>query len=467
MQIVELDLAEPLEAARRLAELPHLVFFDSAMRHRTLGRYSYVAADPFATFRIEGGVAHWNGRPIPGEPFQALAEKLHTYRQDTFLGGAPFQGGAAGFVAYDHNRNLERLPIPARAEGRVPETLLYFYDVVVTFDHELGICQILSTGWPETDRAARRARAFNRAEAFASRLKRQAQPPAGIAAADLSWKSNFTPESYADAVARTVEFIRAGDIFQANISQRFSAPLPRGFSPRAFYERLRDINPATFAAYLDCGDFAVASSSPERYVKVVDDMIETRPIKGTAPRSANAEIDAARAAELLASEKDWAENVMIVDLLRNDLSLVCTADSVNVPILCGLESYASVHHLVSVVTGRLRDGLGPVDLLRASFPGGSITGAPKIRAMEIITEIERHARGLYCGAIGWLGFDGAMDTNIAIRTVTFRDNEAVFNVGGGVTMLSDPAAEYEETLDKAKSIFDAFRPARSARGVGT
>jgi para-aminobenzoate synthetase component 1 len=466
MQIVDLDLAEPLDAARGLAELPHLLFLDSAMRHKTLGRHSYVAADPFATFRVERGVASWNGVTLPGDPLERLAEKLAQYRQDTMFGTAPFQGGAAGFVAYDYCRNLERLPAPVHGEPRIPDLLFYFYDVVVSFDHDSGACHVVSTGWPETDRAGRRARARNRADAFAARLKRPAPPPSGLASAELAWRSNFTPQSYAEAVARTVEYIRAGDIFQANISQRFCTTLPSGFSPRAFYERLREVNPATFAAYIDCGDVAVASSSPERFLKVVDDIVETRPIKGTAPRSPDPAEDAASAERLLASEKDWAENVMIVDLLRNDLSHVCTSDSVNVPILCGLESYASVHHLVSVVTGRLRERLGPVDLLRASFPGGSITGAPKIRAMEIIAELERHDRGVYCGAIGWLGFDGSMDTNIAIRTVVFRDNEAVFNAGGGVTLLSDPMAEYEETLDKAKSIFDAFHPKRAARRMG-
>jgi para-aminobenzoate synthetase component 1 len=466
MQIVDLDLIEPLDAARRLADLPNLVFLDSAMRHDQLGRFSYVAADPFAMFRVERGVAHWNGEALQGDPFEHLADKLNTYRQATMFDLEPFQGGAVGFIAYDHNRNLERLPAPDHGEPRIPEVLLYFYDVVISFDHVTGACHVVSSGWPATDRAGRRSRARNRAEAFAARLKRPAAAPSGLATAELHWQSNFTPQRYAEAVTRTVEYIRAGDIFQANISQRFWAPLPRGFSPRAFYERLREINPATFAAYLDCGDFQIASSSPERFVKVVDDMIETRPIKGTAPRSPDPHEDARRAAALVGSEKDWAENVMIVDLLRNDLSHVCTSDSVNVPILCGLESYASVHHLVSVVTGQLRQGLGPVELLRSSFPGGSVTGAPKIRAMEIITEIERHARGVYCGSIGWLGFDGAMDTNIAIRTVTFRDNEAVFNAGGGVTLLSDPVAEYEETLDKAKSVFDAFRPARVARSIG-
>lgn len=458
MQIVELDKADPLAVVRSLTGLANLTFLDSAMRDPRLGRFSYVAADPFATFEVRNGVARWNGEALPGDPLDRLAEKLALYRQETVPGPAPFQGGAAGFFAYDFSRDLERLPEPALSEPRIPAVLLHFYDVVVSFDHVAARAFLVSTGWPEADPAAREERALARADVFLERIARPGAAPAGPGGADLAWASNFTRESFADAVRRVVEYIRAGDIYQANIAQRFSATLPAGFDPRAFYERLRAVNPATFAAWLDYGDVKIASSSPERFLTVIGEEVETRPIKGTARRSPDAAVDAARAAELLASEKDRAENVMIVDLMRNDLSRVCRADSVKVPTLCGLESYASVHHLVSVVTGRLDVGRSVADLIRASFPGGSITGAPKIRAMEIITEIEGTARGVYCGSIGWIGFDGTMDTNIVIRTVTFRDGEAVFLAGGGITLLSDPYAEYQETLDKAERIFDAFRP---------
>ena len=256
-------------------------------------------------------------------------------------------------------------------------------------------------------------------------------------------------------------YILEGDIFQANIAQRFRAACPARFDPLAFYERLRAINAAPFAAFLDFGDIAVASSSPERFLKVQGTRVETRPIKGTAPRSSDPAEDAKALGTLLASEKDRAENVMIVDLLRNDLSRVCRPHSVEVPVLCGPESYASVHHLVSVVTGELAPGKDALDLLAAAFPGGSITGAPKVRAMQIIAELERVPRGVYCGAIGYFGFDGAMDTNIAIRTVVFRNREASVHAGGGITLLSDPAAEYDETLAKVRRIFAAFETASS------
>jgi para-aminobenzoate synthetase component 1 len=246
-------------------------------------------------------------------------------------------------------------------------------------------------------------------------------------------------------------------VFQANIARRFSVMLPTWFDALAFYERLRSLNPAPFAAFLRYGDFTIASSSPERFLNLDGQRVETRPIKGTIARSIDPKEDQRRAEFLLASEKDRAENIMIVDLLRNDLSRVCTAHSVEVPTLCGLESYASVHHLASVVTGMLARDQDAVTLLRACFPGGSVTGAPKVRAMEIIAEIEGTSREVYCGAIGFIGFNGCMDTNIAIRTVMIRDRVAVFHAGGGITAMSQPEAEYEETLAKAQRIFDAFR----------
>ncbi|WP_433995584.1 anthranilate synthase component I family protein [Bradyrhizobium genosp. SA-3] len=246
-------------------------------------------------------------------------------------------------------------------------------------------------------------------------------------------------------------------MFQANIGQRFSAGLSTPFDPLAFYSRLRSLNAAPFAALLRYGKFIIASSSPERFLRLDGRKVETRPIKGTIARSADSEEDQRRAELLLASEKDRAEHTMIVDLLRNDLSRVCTSDSVDVRALCNLESYASVHHLVSIVGGGLAEDQDAVSLLQACFPGGSITGAPKVRSIELIAEIERVAREVYCGAIGFIGFNGHMDTNIAIRTATASGDVAVFHAGSGITAMSKPEAEYEETLAKAQRIFDAFR----------
>jgi para-aminobenzoate synthetase component 1 len=246
-----------------------------------------------------------------------------------------------------------------------------------------------------------------------------------------------------------------GDIYQANISQRFTAKLPEGFSPFAFYAALRAANPAPFAAYLTCGDIIIASSSPELLMRKRGGDVETRPIKGEAE-------DALRRETLLASEKDRAENIMIVDLLRNDLSRVSEPFSVEVPVLCGLESYAGIHHLVSVVTGHLSPGKDAIDLIATSFPGGSITGAPKRRTMQIIAAIEQIPRGYYCGSVGYLGFDGGMDLNIAIRTAIMKDGEVQVQAGGGITRLSEPEAEYEETFAKVKRLFAAFPESKSS-----
>jgi para-aminobenzoate synthetase component 1 len=445
---------DALACAQRLSDLPDLVLFDSAMRHPVLGRYSFVAADPFGRFVVRNGRASWNGEPQDRPPLATLQSLLNRYSQPTLANLPPFQGGAAGFISYDLRHALERLT-PAAAALPCPDAVLPFYDVVLAFDHATSGAWLISTGWPEQDPEQRARRATARAEWFLERLDRP-EGWGGRHALANSWASNFSANEYANAVCRVIDYILAGDIFQANIAQRFTAETADGFDALAFYRRLRTANPAPFAAFLHFGEIIIASSSPERFVKVEQGRVETRPIKGTAPRSSDPSRDRDLADALLASEKDRAENLMIVDLLRNDLSRVCRPHSVRTPRLCGLESYAAVHHLVSVVEGELEQGLTAIDLLAACFPGGSITGAPKIRAMEIITEIERLARQVYCGSIGYFGFDGTADTNIAIRTVMLNDRTAIFQAGGGITALSDPRSEYEETLAKAQRIFAAF-----------
>ena len=269
-------------------------------------------------------------------------------------------------------------------------------------------------------------------------------------------RSSFTRAAYLDAVARVREYILAGDIFQANLSQRFEAPL--GEPPWAFYRRLRARNPAPFAAYLDFPEATVLSASPERFLRVdAGGRVETRPIKGTRPRGLGPEHDAALGRALTESEKDRAENLMIVDLMRNDLSRACAPGTVRVPELFSLERYATVHHLVSTVVGDLAPGADAFDLVRATFPGGSITGAPKVRAMEIIAELEPSARGVYCGSVGYWSVTGETDTSIAIRTAVARRGRLYFNAGGGIVADSDPEQEYRETLDKARGMVAALR----------
>ena len=322
---------------------------------------------------------------------------------------------------------------------------------------------IVSQGFPELEPTARRARAAERCE----RLWQCIQTPA-LPSPDLDESavepvlryevgdgvfSDFTRDGYFEAVRRAVDYIRAGDVFQVNLSQRLLLQA-KGASAR-LYERLRQCNAAPFAGYLDLGEYQLASASPERFMQVSGQHVETRPIKGTRPRTARPEADLFAGDELSRNAKDRAENVMIVDLLRNDLSRVCEPDSVQVTQLCGLESYAYVQHLVSVIEGQLRAGRTGIDLLRASLPGGSITGAPKVRAMEIIAELEPTTRGAYCGSLAYIGFNGTMDSNLLIRTITAGGGWWQVPVGGGIVAASGPRREYEETWHKARGMLQA------------
>ncbi len=459
VHVRELGWIEPVEAAARLRRLGSLGFLDSAMRHGTLGRHSYVAAAPFGRFVVEGGSASWNGEALEGAPLcvpraaHGAASARSAFPVSPRSRAEPSAMSATSSAGCSSAcRSLRRQRSGPCPKWISPSTTSWSRST--TSGSGPSSCRPGCRRSTATRGHGGRGTGPTRSRRRCALRPRRRAPPPRIARD--AWRSNFTAEAYADAVRRVVEYVLDGDIFQANVAQRFAADLPGAFDPWAFYLKLRRLNEATFCAYLDQGGRIVASSSPERFLKLQAGHVETRPIKGTAPRLPDPEADARSAEALLASEKDRAENLMIVDLLRNDLSRVCRPHSVTTPSLAGLESYAGVHHLVSAVEGDLADGMGALDLLAASFPGGSITGAPKLRAMEIITGIEREARGVYCGAIGWLGFTGDMDLNIAIRTVTFQEGTASFHAGGGVTALSDGEAEYRETLDKAERVFAAF-----------
>jgi para-aminobenzoate synthetase component 1 len=371
---------------------------------------------------------------------------------------------------------LEHLPAPRYDDLRLPHALLGLYDWVIAWDHRQSRAWLVSTGVPERG-PSRTLRASSRlagvlewlAAPVSAELGPRVPRPSVHGAApsypvDLSAlrsgpgaiRSTFTRAAYLEAVECVREYIAAGDIFQANLSQRLQAPCD--VHPWTLYRRLRLTSPAPFSAYLELADIVVASASPERFLLLdADRRVETRPIKGTRPRGDTPERDAALAGELRSSEKDRAENLMIVDLLRNDLSRVCRPGTVRASELFALEHYSAVQHLVSTVVGELDEGAGAVDLLAAAFPGGSITGAPKIRAMEIIAELEPTTRGVYSGSIGYLGLDGTMDTSIAIRTCVVAGDTVYFPVGGGIVADSDPEAEYQETLAKAAGMLRAVR----------
>ncbi|NVJ92427.1 MAG: aminodeoxychorismate synthase component I [Methylocystaceae bacterium] len=428
---IEIPYQDPCNLFAPHAQQSFAQFLDSAMVDENQGRYSYIALSPLETLCD------------PQNAFDKIKEKLATHPCQRLKDKPPFQGGYLGYIGYEFAHQIEKLPVQPTDPFTTPDICFGFYDTVAAFDHLKKRAWIFSLTSEE------------RAHDLHNQLSTETTP-SPYRPIRTDWKSDFTQNSYEQTVQRVIDYIRAGDIFQANLTQRFTTEIPQDFDRFAFYQNLRRINPAPFSAYLNFDGFTVASSSPERFLQLNNQQVETCPIKGTRPRHTNTDEDQAQALTLKNSEKDRAENTMIVDLLRNDLSKVCTPHSVVVPELCEVHSFASVHHLISTVLGQLREEYNAVDLLHACFPGGSITGAPKVRAMEIIAELEPCRRNTYCGAIGYIGMDGSMDTNIVIRTLIFKEGAACAQVGGGIVADSDPQAEYQETLDKAQALFKAF-----------
>ncbi|RLS55666.1 MAG: aminodeoxychorismate synthase component I [Planctomycetota bacterium] len=437
---------------------PGLVVFDSARRSSRLGRYSFICAGPYQQFEQEQALCGT-------DPFAPLRRVWPRSAEVAVPGLPPFQGGAAGVLGYELGQAFEQLPSPRHDELCLPVLSVGLYDWVISWDHEQGRSWLISQGWPETDRERRTTRAQQQAECVLQTLIRGGQgtallgnsfPPTSRqpltsasypAPGPKGLVSNFTREQYLAAVERVIEYIRAGDIFQANLAQRLMFPCDA--DPIPLYLRLRRENPAPFAGLYRGTDWSILSASPERFLQLAGDQAETRPIKGTRRRKPHPEADLFVGDELRESQKDRAENLMIVDLLRNDLSRVCRPGTLRVPQLCEVETYETVQHLVSVIQGQLRPEQTIWDLLAATFPGGSITGAPKVRAMEIISEIEQVARGPYCGSLFYAGFHGHCDSNLLIRTFVQRGGWVQCSVGGGITIQSQPAAEYDETLAKA------------------
>jgi para-aminobenzoate synthetase component I len=473
--------ADPAEICARFLDLPYVLFLDSAATQHADAAYSFLSADPAAVVRSKGTVTEVQRGPggwieVPGDGLAAARALLPTDPLDSVSGLPPFQAGLAGYIGYDWGAVLEQLPRPRYDDLALPDMILGLYDWVIAWDHRIGTAWLISSGLPEVN-GARERRARERMDMVRERLGRRpgsmtagysgsrgkvgepapSYPVPSIRDAErIGLRSTFTRSGYLDAVRRVREYILAGDIFQANLSQRFQSHWSD--SPYELYRRLRHRNPAPFAAYLGFGDVAVLSASPERFLRLNQDggQIETRPIKGTRPRGLGPMHDAALGRALAESQKDRAENVMIVDLLRNDLSRVCRAGTVRVPELFALEHHPTVHHLVSTVVGEIEPGKGAVELIRAAFPGGSITGAPKVRAMEIIAELEPTQRGVYCGSIGYISSTGAMDTSIVIRTYVALDRQVYFQAGGGIVADSDPELEYSETLDKARGLIETL-----------
>lgn len=477
-QIVEeIPYRAPHAVFAPVAHEPFALLLDSTSRETESAQdidsqWSFIATDPVDTLTGKGEQSpHTN--PFP---------QLHTWIEENALPAGwlksamseagsplpPFSGGLAGFWGYDMARAFENLPSPGSPKApqltddiHLPSYALGLYDVVLAFNHHAKRCFLISTGAPETSAAQRAARAQARAAKWRARLALNPALPA------LQWpseprdssaiQSTVSRSTYETAVAKVIDYIFAGDIFQANLSRRFEAKLQDDEDSFLLYRRLCAHSPAPFAGFFNFGAASLLSSSPERFLKCRENKVETKPIKGTRPRGVSPQEDRRLGEELRTSQKDNAENVMIVDLLRNDLSRTCKDGSIAVPNLCKLEHFATVHHLVSTVTGELRPDTHALALLQTCFPGGSITGAPKIRAMEIIAELEPFTRGPYCGSLGYVGFDGTMDTNILIRTMTVKDERILFQAGGGIVADSHPSEEYDETTAKAAAMIRAVR----------
>jgi len=433
-----------------------------------LGRYSFIGGSPFLVLNSRGSeITLTRGTEkssVSGNPFDVVNNLLRIYHLDYPSPPVPFIGGAVGYFSYDLCHVIERLPATTVDDLQLPECYLGFYDLVVAFDNLQGKTYIISNGFPELGESERIGRASQRLDEVKERLanvsgySREAPLiPKSSPTGQATLKGGFTHQEYVNTVEKARQYIIAGDIFEVNLSQRFETEL--SFTPYELYRYLRQINPAPFACYLGFDEVSVVSASPERFIRVQGDWVETRPIKGTRPRGKTSGEDEALANELTSSIKDRAENIMIVDLERNDLGRVCRFGTVRVTELAILEVFPTVFHLTSTVEGTLKEGKNSIDLLRATFPGGSITGAPKVRAMEIIDELEPTKRSVYTGNIGYLSFNGNLDLNIAIRTFLVKGGKAYFQVGGAVVYDSDPEAEYQETLDKARALVDALRMA--------
>ncbi len=428
-----------------LAHQPYSLFFDGNRPGHPLSRYSYLCWHPFETIESKDGrvtVSNMeNHFTYAADVFQVVRERLSLWAEQI---KSPksfpfFHGGAAGFFGYDLARGIEKLP--SNKTSSSPDLCIGLYNKVLVFDHHKNTASLMIHAVNEDE-------AQSHKKNLESWIKSHKEKP-NINTSDIDWHTDVSDDYFLKNIQKVINYIYAGDIFQANLSRRFSTTRPKNFDPYHHYLCLRLCNPAPFSAYMNFGGMILSSSSPERFLKIRDRVVETRPIKGTLSDSNPPDL-------LLNSEKDRAENIMIVDLLRNDLSKCCEDHSVIVTKLCDVETFEGMHHMVSTVQGKLRGDQSATDVLRACFPGGSITGAPKIRAMEIIDELELDNRGPYCGAMGWIGFDGSMDTAITIRTLVYEGKNIHLQTGSGITALSDPLLEMAEMSLKAQKIRMSF-----------
>ncbi|MCM8757690.1 MAG: aminodeoxychorismate synthase component I [Candidatus Omnitrophica bacterium] len=439
---------DPIFIFERIKKEKYCFFLDSSLHSNELGRYSFLGFEPFFVIKTKGH--------FPSKDLRSLFNR-YKIKLDNFK--LPFFGGAVGFLSYDLGFSLEEKLIPRIPKDLdIPDCFFGFYSSGIIVDHLASKLYIFSLGFPEKDYLLAKLLArqnFKKLERILSevnfskslKFKIKRQEP-------ISFTSNFTKDQYLEAVKKAKDYIRKGDIYQVNLSQRFE--IKKRIDGFEVYLKLRTLSPSFYSAYLKGEDFEIISSSPEEFLRLKDNLVITRPMKGTRPRSNNKKKDTLLKKELLNSEKDKAELIMIVDLERNDLGRVCRYSSIKVENLRKLEVYSTVFQTTSTVRGILSPGKDRFDLIGACFPGGSITGCPKLRAMQIIEELETRRRSIYTGALGYLSFTGDMNLNILIRTILKKGNKFYFGVGGGIVADSHPEKEYEETLVKAKAMLKSF-----------
>ena len=459
------DSLTPVEAYRRIERGPSSFLFESVVGGEKVGRYSFLGADPFLRIEAFGQDVvvtrrESSERFTSRDPLADLERLLSEYRAEHVPGLPRFCGGAVGYAGYDVVRYCERLPNPPADDRRIPDMAFAFYRRMVIFDHISKTILVVANADPR-DGDARQA--YDEASHQVDELCRQLEhPSAELRLCDVnlpaespqSWESNVTREEFEAAVEKCKDYIRAGDIFQVVISQRLTRPTTAG--PLDIYRALRVVNPSPFMFLLKTPGVDLVGSSPEIMVRVEDGVVTIRPLAGTRPRGRDEDEDRRLAAELLADPKERAEHVMLIDLARNDVGRVAQFGSIELSDVMVVERYSHVMHITSNVRGRLRPGTTALDALRAGLPAGTVSGAPKVRAMQIIDEIEHHRRGPYAGAVGYIDFTGNMDTCIALRTLVMLGNTAYIQVGAGIVADSIPATEYEETLNKAKGLLKSI-----------
>ena len=461
------DLLTPVSAFLTLrADSTHSFLLESVEGGEKLARYSFLGKNPYRIVRANGSdvTIDERGAPDPLDPdtltgdiFAVMAQLMDRYEEVEVPGLPRLTGGAVGYLVYDNIRLVEHLPDAPPDDLDLPDAVWCFYDTVAAFDHVRHQLVLMASAFiePGTDLRAAYDAACDRLRALEDDLTQPTpERPEAVRLTSDAMASNFEREAFEDAVAQAKQYVYEGDIFQVVLSQRFEMP----FTGDQFnlYRALRQVNPSPYLFYLDFDDFALVGSSPEVLVRAEDDRAEVLPIAGTRPRGATEDEDAALATELLDDPKERAEHLMLVDLGRNDLGRVCRYDTVAVDRYAYIERYSHVMHIVSSVTGQLADEQGPMDVLAACFPAGTVSGAPKVRAMEIIDELEPTRRGVYAGAVGYVDFTGTLDTCIAIRTMVVRDGTIYVQAGAGIVADSDPAKEYEETRNKAQALREAM-----------